>query len=394
MKKFLVFAILSCLLFSVSANDNALLARDNERQALYAAIDDAFSRLNKFAFGQKSISILPMKNQYDILRSRIQSGFVKAGLVCVEGKTDPLWDEILKEIEWDERKDDILDPATIAKFGKLKATQVLIQCLKPVVSVNADRIYAQIELRAIEIATKQVIWTETGVARFAIGKDVIGIMQLDQDVRRLLQKHIAREQSRLQSPAFAGKFNRIKTVAVIPLCGDIDNYITRLTLSMLTTTNLIPLNSPISSLELVRSTVRDGQFKADAICYGALRAAHKTLKSTTVSGRKLIETFELVAEVQLFIEEAKTGNVLWASEPFIEPETITSERDMDAAEWEKYRAKRGDTVTVISENILENILNNWFYYLKLIVLCVAGVVVLVVLIVIAAKTIFSSNSNL
>lgn len=394
MKKLLVLAISSFLLFTVAAQNNSPVAKDNERQAISGALDDAFSRLNRSAFGKKTIAVLPMNGRYDFLHGRIQSKLLAAGLTCVEGKNDPMWDEILKEIEWDERKDDILDATTIAKFGKLKAAQILLQCVKPEFHENTDRIYAQIELRAIDINTKEIIWTEIGVERFVIGKNVEGIVKLDQHEMDILQETIANAKASLLTPSMSAKLSNIKTVALIPICGDSDKYVTNLTLGMLAQTKLFPQNSPIPSLALVRSTIRDKKMNADAICYGALRALHKSVVSNTISGRKTLCTYELVAEVQLFIEEAKTGNVLWANEKTIAVKQFTIEKEMTAAEFEKWQKNRVGPQAVIKENLYEHVMSNWLAYLKYIALGLAGLVVLIFVVILISKTLFSNETRL
>ena len=69
----------------------------------------------------RSIAILPTQKEYYLLSGRLKSMLNKAGFTCIDGKDDPMLDEILKEIEWSERKSDIIDPSTAVKFGKLKA---------------------------------------------------------------------------------------------------------------------------------------------------------------------------------------------------------------------------------------------------------------------------------
>ena len=128
MKKLITVFVLMFTVLSASANSYAFLADDDARQAVYGALDKAIPALKSAPFGNRTIAILPMKAGHSILAGRLKNMLVQSGFVCVEGKEDPMWDEILKEIEWDERKDDILDPATVVKFGKLKAAHILMQC--------------------------------------------------------------------------------------------------------------------------------------------------------------------------------------------------------------------------------------------------------------------------
>ena len=332
MKKFLVAFMLIFSAVAVSAaNTMEFLANDDARQALYGALDKALPALKNAPFGNRTVAILPMKIGHNILAGRLKDMLVKSGFVCVEGKEDPMWDEILKEIEWDERKDDILDPATIVRFGKLKAAHILMQCEIRVLDKNTERVFAEIELRATDIATKRVIWGGTFTNRFYISKKVQGIIDLDFELRELLRKNFEKVQKSLNSSVTSAKFNNIKTVTVVPLSGDIDSYITELAAAMLTRTNLMPQNSHIPSLAQVRATSRDGLLNTDAVLYGSVRALHKTEPTECVENNKVIINYDVVAEIQISIEDAKTGNIIW-SESLPVKENISSEREMTAEE--------------------------------------------------------------
>ena len=56
------------------------------------------------------IAVLPLAGDSEGgIRALLKNALVVAGKTCVEGKEDPMWDEVLNEIAWDERKEDILD---------------------------------------------------------------------------------------------------------------------------------------------------------------------------------------------------------------------------------------------------------------------------------------------
>ena len=125
MKKIITLMILAFAVFTAVANNGNFLANDDARQALYGALDKAENSLRSAPFGKAPVAILPLKAGHSVLAGRLKNMLVKCGFVCVEGKEDPMWDEILKEIEWDERKSDILDSRTIVKFGRLKSAKIL-----------------------------------------------------------------------------------------------------------------------------------------------------------------------------------------------------------------------------------------------------------------------------
>ena len=387
MKKIITLLVSVFAVFATVANDARFIANDNARQALYGALNNAAESLKTAPFGKNPIAVLPLKAGNAVLIGRLKNMLVKSGFVCVEGKEDPMWDEILKEIEWDERKSDILDPKTIVKFGKLKAAKILFQCEIRAIDKNADRIYAEIELRATDIATKQIIWGGTFANRYYIGKNVQGIISLDDELRQTLKKSFTEARKSLTAPQVAGKLNNIKTITIVPLNGDIDSYMTQLATAMITQTHLMPQNPHIPSLVQIRSTARDGMLKSDAIFYGSVRALHKNKPEISRSGKKMVRKYDVVAEIQLFIEDAKTGNILWG-ETISVKEPVVSERDLTEKELKMFRKKKFDA---IPGDITEDVADNWKSYLKIIGFTVGGIVVLL-LIIGAIKAFFSFNN--
>lgn len=81
-----------------------------------------------------------------------------AGKNPVEAKDDPMWDEIVKEVDWTRIVGkDILDPETIAQFGRLQQAKILIKA-RVHIPEGLDRVRAEVWLHATDLATKQHIW--------------------------------------------------------------------------------------------------------------------------------------------------------------------------------------------------------------------------------------------
>lgn len=376
MKKiFITLSILFFAMVATFAKDTKLLANDDIRQAIYGAVDKAKVSLQTAKFGKAPIAILPIRNYDSLLGGRMKNMLVNAGFVCIEGKSDPMWDEIIKEIEWDERKDDILDPKTIMKFGKLKAAKILFQCYVRLIDKNPDRIYAEVEMRATEINTGKILWGNTFAHRHYVGEKIHGIVAIDDNLAMLLRKNFALAKQSLNSPAYTEKLKSVKTIAVLPLSGDIAGYITQLTIDMISQSRYLPKQSPIPSLSQARIAARDGLPGSDAFCYGSVRSIHVTGASASVSDKKKTITFTqyVVADIQLSIEEAKTGNILWTAAVRLN-EPIVTERAMTNAELKKFRAEKFGNV---SDDIKENMVDNWKFYLILGAILVVAIIVIV-----------------
>ncbi len=394
MKKQIIFLAMFCasifyIMTSAYGANAAQINNDDIRQVLYGALDNSKLSLKNAPFGQKTIAILPFADNFnDVLSGRLKNILTEAGFTCVEAKDDPMWNEIVKEIAWDERKSDILDPATIVKFGKLKASQILLYGKVRALDQNADRVYAEIELHATDIATKQHIWGGSFVCRLYKGKDMQGIVSLDNELRNLLKKNFEEAKKSLRSPEFAGKLGNVKTATVIPLSGDIDQYMTGLAIEMLTQTNHLPKNPQIPSLSQIRAFARDGQVASDAIFYGAVRDLSKTDTESKTTEDKKVQTYYTVnADIQLFMEDVKTGIILW-SKTITLSEKITSERAMTASEIAEARQAKIDAVP---ESIKEDVVDNWKSYVAIIASVIGGIILLI-LIAVGIKAFFSYNN--
>lgn len=385
MKKFLTTVVALALALPVMANN--ILNNDDVRQALYGALKQAEPALRSANFGKATIAILPMKAGHSILAGRLKNMITSAGFVCVEGKEDPMWDEILKEIAWDERKDDILDPATVVKFGKLKAANILMQCSIRVIDPSPTRVYAEIELHATDIATKQHIWGGSFAYRFYIGKDVQGEVRLDANLLNLLQKGFDDAKNSMRSAPYAGKLKNIKTVTVVPLTGDINGFLTQMATGMLTQTDFHPQNPRIPSMTQIRATARDGLLRSDAVFYGSVRDLHVTTPEESQVGKKIQISYNVSVNIQLAIEDVKNGNILW-SKTVILDDTITSEREMTPEERKVYVDGKVDG---IRDEIAEDFADNWKSYVKLAGIII-GAIILLIAAVIGIKAFVSYNN--
>ena len=113
----------------------------------------------------KAMTILPIKGDQDSYFERLMIGaFVKAGKTCVIGndeRKDARFKRILEEIKWDEMQTTLksVDPATIDALGKLKSTQMFIECSLEIVKKDSKQTLAELNILAYAIETKQYVWS-------------------------------------------------------------------------------------------------------------------------------------------------------------------------------------------------------------------------------------------
>ena len=112
------------------------------------------------------ISALPFPGDRDrYLEGLLKNAVTAAGLNYVEGRGDPMWDAIVNEIIWDWRKNDVLDEATLTKFGRLQAARRLLYGHIIVERDDEDELRAELWLHISSVETKQHLWGRTFVKR-------------------------------------------------------------------------------------------------------------------------------------------------------------------------------------------------------------------------------------
>ena len=252
------------------------------------------------------LAILPVNGDQDAyVIGLLKNAVTGSGQTCVEGREDPFWEELVKEIETSDRKSDLLDPATLTRFGKLKSAKLLLYAVVRDTAAGSGSGYAEVEVHVSSIETKQHLWGKVFARRFYNAPDVKGLVDLDSDVREVIRKSFDKTIAQLQSDP---KLQAIHTVAVVPLAGDLDRFITGLVESMVSKTQLAPKQLDSATLGETRSLLRDQPQAADAILYGAVR----DLSRRTLSQRPDRTEIETTSAVQLTIQDAKTGNILWS----------------------------------------------------------------------------------
>jgi hypothetical protein len=284
--------------------------RDEVRQAIQMAIADAEASLKTSAIAPGTpVSVLPIKGDVSgYVEGLIKNAVTASGRQYVEGKDDPFWGELLKEVAWDEYKADLLDAGTIAKFGKLRATKILIYGSVREASVSGQRVYVELELHASSVETKVHVWGGTFAKRFYLPGALEGLSTIPPQVRDVIRESLLKKgmQSLKEHEA---KLKGIQNVAYVPFFGDADSYVTFVMRDLISQSALYPRNLDIGTLGQARTMLRDQPQRADGLLYGAVRDMHQRVKTRS----PLSTTYEVVTETQLCIESARTGDILWSA---------------------------------------------------------------------------------
>lgn len=300
---------------------------ESVRQALQKAVSEAGQSLADASLPEgQTVSVLSVRgDQEGYVEGLLKNAVTSADIPYVEGGQDPVWDAILREVEWDERKEDMLDPATLSKFGKLKSTQLLLYGTVREVTETPQRVYVELELHLSSIETKQHVWGGIFAHRFYLPDTVQGLMELDEAVRETLKEAVADAGATVTA---SPKLGDVSTVAVVPFAGDIDGYVEQLAVDMLSNTELTPRELDFSTLAEARQAMRDTPDRADAILVGAVRDLSREL----VEELPQKTTYEVRAEVQLSIQNAANGDVLWSQTVSAKTEDV-EETSIEETAW-------------------------------------------------------------
>lgn len=253
------------------------------------------------------IVVLPFgDSKYSFLAPRLKNAATRAGLHVLEERQSPILEAIYKEIEWHERKADILSSDHIAKFGRLQGAGCILYGYVRNADVNPTRAYVELELHAANIATRQHIWGGTFVARCYADPKLIGQTTLTPSMRKLLLEAFETAKTSIAK----ANLGSVKTINVVPLAGDVGDYVTSLAIQLVTGKQVAKYDG-FPTLSDARLALRS---KPDeAIMYGAVRDVHVggCVQSLAPDGQSKNITCRMSASIQLHIEDT-SGRILWS----------------------------------------------------------------------------------
>jgi len=290
---------------------------DEVRQAFASAMADVSESVRGSAIpASASVSVLPLSgDKGDVVSGLVKIAVTDAGKTYVEGKSDPMWDEVVKEMAFDERNVGLLDAATLVKIGSLKATDVLVYGVVRASDVTENRVFVELELHATDVKTKTHLWGGLFAKRWYVpGADVPkGISELPLAVREQLKFDAT--SNLVASLKAQPKLSGIRSVVLIPLVGDEDRYCTYILRDAIVQTDLVPKELDLASLGGARAVFRDIPVVAgDAVVYGAVRQLGWLEERVTFpfTGWRLFSKVVVPTDFQAAIERNDTHDILWS----------------------------------------------------------------------------------
>jgi hypothetical protein len=280
---------------------------------------------------QATLCLLPITNDKQAyLGDLLKTAVTDAGLTYVEGRDDPLWPALLKEMEMNKRQDDILDPTTLTSFGKLKAAKLLMYAtIREVKSANGQAC-AEATLHVSAVETKEHLWGDSFTGMWPL-PDLAGSLPWGEKELQLI--NLCREdlgKAWTQVPELRGM-----KIAIFGLAGDRDQMVTLMVSEALQKAGAVPVRIEAASQSEARRLVAAKPGTCDAILSGAFRGPAKELVQEGVAARD----YRLFAILQVRIEKA-AGAQLW-SQSFTKSLTWQEPKSKDSVGLQTKKAAEG-----------------------------------------------------
>ena len=128
-------------------------------RALEQAIESACDSLEAAGLGTvQNIAVLPVNNDVN----NEAYGLVRIGLTqthySVFDRQDAEWERLLSEIEWGQRRGDIMDAATVQEFGQIQGVEAVLYGSLVNVEESPGRVMVRLNLHLSVVETGQHVW--------------------------------------------------------------------------------------------------------------------------------------------------------------------------------------------------------------------------------------------
>ncbi|MBQ7651574.1 MAG: hypothetical protein IJS15_11480, partial [Victivallales bacterium] len=158
---------------------------ENERQALNEAIRDAKQDIaaKGAPLRDRNILLLPFRGDNDsYFFKNMKAALLESGLRVIEEENSKEFQAMADLFKWDDCMKDLIMPQDLLKFGNLRGAQVIFYGRIREISSSKERVYAEIELFASQIETREVLWGGIFAGRYFAGGNIIGRFSEDIDI--------------------------------------------------------------------------------------------------------------------------------------------------------------------------------------------------------------------
>jgi hypothetical protein len=137
----------------------------DEAETLQRASDVALQSVaqdlgRKTLEGVKNIAVVPLRGDPDGYVTERVRDVVTRTAYALFTRSDATWNTLLKEIEWGVRREDVMNPETVQKFGKIEGVDAILYGIVWDQAVNlwSIRGHAKLSLVLADVETGQELW--------------------------------------------------------------------------------------------------------------------------------------------------------------------------------------------------------------------------------------------
>lgn len=319
MKRLIPFSFVCLMFWPLMGQPQAL--PEEVRQALRDAMRQVAPALETSGVDStRSITLLPPEAFLDdaprlaaasrYLEGLLKTAVTQAGFPAVEPVDRTVWENAVRMIEVHERKGGeragVLDPAFLNQFGKLRLAQQLMTYELIDARSDGRRVLVELAVHLYDLETNTHVWGDIFVQRHYLPENVQGLVDLTPEARSVLREMMAKAEISMAKQSAVAQLNN---VAILPLSGDVDRYITQLGRDALSRAGVTPRELAIRTEAEARTVLQNQPSLAEAALVGAVRDLFvEELPAENLTDRR----YRIHAEVQLAILAAESLDVLWS----------------------------------------------------------------------------------
>lgn len=260
------------------------------------------------------------------LEGQLKIALTNAGFPAVEALERSVWDNAVAMIEVQEVKGServgVLDPDFLNEFGKLQLAQRLMTYELVDASFDSRRVMVEFTLHLYDLETNRHVWGDNFTRRAYLPENVRGLVEITPEARQVLRTVLEKAS---ESMGRAPRLGGLGSLAIVPLSGDVDRYVTQLTRDAISRVGVTPRELALRTEAEARTAMLTSPETADAVLVGAVRDLYLEELPGTVTQ----ERFKISAEVQLAVLAAGTLDVLWSDTLFHEEEFTRDGPDVE-----------------------------------------------------------------
>lgn len=140
-------------------------SRADERETLQRAAEQSVEKITpalaQTSFkGVKNVAVVPLRGDMDgYITERVRDSVTHTPYSLFT-RSDSAWDLLLKEIEWGAKREDIMNPETIKKFGRIEGVDAILYGIvwDDTVSLWSIRGHVKMSLILADVETGQELW--------------------------------------------------------------------------------------------------------------------------------------------------------------------------------------------------------------------------------------------